>query len=189
MNVGLYFGSFNPIHHGHLIIASHVLEHAGLDQIWFIVSPQNPFKPQNTLLNEYDRLHLVRLAIEKEPRFKAQDIEFKLPRPSYTINTLQYLEERYPTHQFSLIIGSDSLLNLDKWKNADILMERYPFHVYVRPGSPPRTDLPAQTNILNAPLLEIASTYVRQQIKSGKSIRFLVPENVLDYISDSGYYK
>ena len=189
MNIGLYFGSFNPIHTGHLIMASYVLEETKLDQIWFVVSPHNPFKQQSSLLNEYDRLHLVRMAVEKEPRFKAIDIEFKLPRPSYTIDTLQYLEEKYPTHNFSIIIGSDSFQNLDKWKNADVLMKRYSFLVYTRPGFPPRTDLPVQAKILNVPLLEISSTHIRKQIKEGRSIRYLVPDNVMEYIEENGYYR
>lgn len=189
MNIGLYFGSFNPIHAGHLIMASYVLEEAKLDQIWFVVSPHNPFKLQSSLLNEYDRLHLVRMAVEKEPRFKAVDIEFKLPRPSYTIDTLQYLEEKYPNHLFSIIIGSDSLQNLDKWKNADVLMKRYSFLVYTRPGFPPRTDLPVKQTILDVPLLQISSTHIRTKIKEGKSIRYLVPDNVMEYIMENGYYK
>lgn len=189
MNVGLYFGSFNPIHTGHLILAEHVLEEAKLDQIWFVVSPHNPFKQQSSLLNEYDRLHLVQLATEKEPRFKAVDIEFKLPRPSYTIDTLQYLEEKYPTHTFTIILGSDGLQNLDKWKNAEVLMKRYTFIVYTRPGFPARTDLPIQAQFLDAPLLQISSTHIRQQIKEGRSIRYLVPDTVMDYIEESGYYK
>lgn len=189
MNIGLYFGSFNPIHAGHLIMASYVLEEAKLDQIWFVVSPHNPFKLQSSLLNEYDRLHLVHMAVEKEPRFKAVDIEFKLPRPSYTIDTLQYLEEKYPNHLFSIIIGSDSLQNLDKWKNADVLMKRYSFLVYTRPGFPPRTDLPVKQTILDVPLLQISSTHIRTKIKEGKSIRYLVPDNVMEYIMENGYYK
>ena len=189
MNIGLYFGSFNPIHTGHLILASYVLEEAKLDQVWFVVSPHNPFKQQSSLLNEYDRLHLVRLAVEKEPRFKAVDIEFKLPRPSYTIDTLQYLEEKYSQHRFSIIIGSDSFQNLDKWKNAEVLMKRYPLLVYTRPGFPPQKDLPANATFLNAPLLQISSTHIRQQIKEGRSIRYLVPDNVMEYIYENGYYK
>ena len=189
MNVGLYFGSFNPIHTGHLIIASYVLEKAELDQIWFVVTPHNPFKQQTSLLNEYDRLHLVRLAVEKEPKFKAVDIEFRLPRPSYTIDTLQYLEEKYPQHAFSIIIGSDSFQNLDKWKNADVLMKRYPFLVYNRPDIIARKDLPVKAFFMDAPLLQISATHIRNQIKEGKSIRYLVPDNVLEYIEQNGYYK
>ena len=123
MKIGLYFGSFNPVHVGHLIIASHMAYATDLEQVWLVVSPRNPLKPAGSLLNEYDRLHLLQLAIEKEPRFRASDIEFSLPRPSYTIDTLTYLGEKYPEHVFSVIMGSDSLENLNRWKNYEVLVE------------------------------------------------------------------
>lgn len=189
MKIGLYFGSFNPIHHGHLIIASHVLQETGLQQVWFVISPQNPFKQNHSLLNEYHRLHLVNLAIEGEKGLKASDIEFRLPKPSYTVTTLQYLQEKYPEHEFSIIMGSDSLQNLDKWKNAEVIMERYQIFVYTRPGFPPREDLPARVTVLDAPLLEISSTRIRECIRSGRSIRYLVPEAVRDEIENNHYYK
>ncbi len=189
MKIGLYFGSFNPIHNGHLIIAQHVLNETDLKQVWFVVSPQNPFKQQKTLLNEYDRLHLVNLAIQKSTSFKAIDIEFNLPKPSYTINTLIYLQEKYPQHEFSIIMGSDSLQNLDKWKNAETIMERYPIYVYTRPGFPAIQEGVAELHSLNAPLLEISATHIRELLVAGKSIRFLVPEIVHDEIELTGYYK
>lgn len=189
MKTGLYFGSFNPIHNGHLIIAQHVLNETDLKQVWFVVSPQNPFKQQKTLLNEYDRLHLVNLAIQKSTRFKAIDIEFGLPKPSYTINTLVYLQEKYPQHEFSIIMGSDSLQNLDKWKNAETIMERYSIYVYTRPGFPVTENKIAELHTLAAPLLEISATHIRELIQEGKSIRFLVPDIVLDEIEKSSYYK
>ncbi len=189
MKIGLYFGSFNPIHNGHLIIAQHVLNETDLKQVWFVVSPQNPFKQQKTLLNEYDRLHLVNLAIQKSTSFKAIDIEFSLPKPSYTINTLIYLQEKYPQHEFSIIMGSDSLQNLDKWKNAETIMERYPIYVYIRPGFPAIQEGVAELHSLNAPLLEISATHIRELLVAGKSIRFLVPEIVHDEIELTGYYK
>ncbi len=189
MKIGLYFGSFNPIHNGHLIIAQHVLNETDLKQIWFVVSPQNPFKQQKTLLNEYDRLHLVNLAIQKSSSFKAIDIEFNLPKPSYTINTLIYLQEKYPQHEFSIVMGSDSLQNLDKWKNAETIMERYPIYVYQRPGFPAIQEKVNDLHILTAPLLEISATHIRELIVAGKSIRFLVPEIVHDEIELAGYYK
>src|SRR5580698_1218313 len=175
MKVGLYFGSFNPIHHGHLLIASYVLDHTELQQVWFVVSPQNPLKPAASLLNEYHRLYLVQLAVEGEKNLKASDIEFKLPKPSYTINTLTYLHEKYPTHEFSIIMGSDSYQNLPKWKNAEYLLRHYSIYVYKRPGN---ETLPAYAGAkdiheLDAPLLPISSTYVRKSIKDGKSIRYL----------------
>lgn len=189
MKIGLYFGSFNPIHNGHLIIAQHVLNETDLKQVWFVVSPQNPFKQQKTLLNEYDRLHLVNLAIQKSTSFKAIDIEFNLPKPSYTIDTLIYLQEKYPQHEFSIIMGSDSLQNLDKWKNAETIMERYPIYVYTRPGFPAIQEGVTELHSLNAPLLEISATHIRELIMEGKSIRFLVPEIVHDEIELAGYYK
>ena len=190
MRVGLYFGSFNPIHHGHLLIASYVLQHTSLQQIWFVVSPQNPLKPAASLLNEYHRLYLVQLAIEGDTRFKASDIEFKLPKPSYTIDTLTYLREKYPNNEYSIIMGSDSFQNLPKWKNADYLLANYSIYVYKRPGN---ETLPVYTGAkeiheLDAPLLPISSTYVRKNIKDGKSIRYLVPESVRAEIERNSYY-
>jgi nicotinate-nucleotide adenylyltransferase len=190
MKVGLYFGSFNPIHHGHLLIASFVLNHTDLQQVWFVVSPQNPLKPAASLLNEYHRLYLVQLAVEGEKNLKASDIEFKLPKPSYTIDTLTYLQEKYPTHEFSVIMGSDSFQNLAKWKNADWLIKHYPIYVYKRPGFEKLPVYPGAVGVheLKAPLLPISSTDVRKNIKAGKSIRYLVPENVRAEIERNGYY-
>ena len=182
MKIGLYFGSFNPIHHGHLIIAEHVINETELQQVWFVVSPQNPFKQSNSLLNEYHRLHLVKLAIEGENNLRASDIEFKLPKPSYTITTLQYLEEKYPQHQFTIILGSDSFLNLDKWRNAELIMDRYELFVYTRAGFEVRTDLPVKYKILDAPLLQISSTHIRKLIKNGQSVRYLIPDTVKEEI-------
>src|SRR4030095_1016468 len=134
MNIGLYFGSFNPIHIGHLIIANHVLNETQIDKIWFIVSPQNPLKDSRTLLNEFDRLHLVRLAVQDDNRIKCSDIEFSLSKPSYTTNTLAFLTEKYPEHKFSIIMGSDSYQNLDKWKNIETIVSNYSIYVYKREG-------------------------------------------------------
>ncbi len=189
MKIGLYFGSFNPVHNGHLIIAQHILNETGLAQVWFVVSPQNPFKPQNQLLSEYDRLYLVKLAIEKSAHLKAVDIEFHLPKPSYTVNTLAYLKEKYPKHEFAIIMGSDSLQNLDQWKNADYIMENYPVYVYTRPGFEAKQKKVKRLILVTAPLLEISATHIRELIQSGKSIRFLVPDTVCEEIENSGYYK
>ncbi len=189
MKIGLYFGSFNPIHHGHLIIANYTLQHTDLDQIWLVISPQNPFKPSKGLLNEYHRLHLAQLALEGETRLKATDIEFRLPKPSYTIDTMAYLEEKYPSHQFSILMGSDSFQNLDKWKNAPVIMTRYPVYVYERPGFPIRTDLPVAATSLQAPLLQISATDIREMIAAGKSIRYLVPDIVKEEIDRNHYYR
>ena len=189
MKIGLYFGSFNPVHTGHLIIAQHFLNETELSQIWLVVSPQNPFKQQKQLLNEYDRLHLVNLAIEKSQNLKATDIEFRLPKPSYTINTLTYLKEKHPQHEFAIIMGSDSLQNLDQWKNADQIMEGYPIYVYERPGFAAKNEKVKKLITRSAPLLEISATHIRELIQKGKSIRFLVPDAVCDEIENAGYYK
>lgn len=189
MKIGLYFGSFNPIHIGHLIIASHVLNQTDLQQVWFVVSPQNPFKPASSLLNEYHRLHLVQLAVEDDIRLRASDIEFKLPKPSYTIDTLIYLKEKYPQHSFEIIMGSDSFQNLPKWKNASLLISDYAFIVYNRPGFTINNSFGAKLCILDAPLLTISATHVRDNIKAGKTIRYLVPEKVREYIEANHYYQ
>src|ERR1700694_5928970 len=148
MQIGVYFGSFNPIHHGHLIIANYILQESSLDQIWFIVSPQNPLKPAGTLLNEYHRLFLVNVAIEGEKKLKASDIEFKLPRPSYTTDTLAYLQEKYPDHQFAVIMGSDSFQNLPKWKNYTHILQNYPVYVYRRPHHENLPVYPGAKNVI-----------------------------------------
>jgi len=189
MNVGLYFGSFNPIHVGHLIIANHILNESNLDKIWFIVSPLNPFKKAENLLNEYDRLHLVQKAIEGDNRLRASDIEFSLPKPSYTVHTMAYLQEKHPTYTFSIIMGSDSFQNLGKWKNAETIIKNHPIIVYKRPGFEIENKLNARVEIMNAPLLEISATHIRELIKTGKSIKYLVPPSVEEEISASGLFK
>jgi nicotinate-nucleotide adenylyltransferase len=191
MQVGLYFGSFNPIHHGHLLIANYILENTQLDQVWFVVSPQNPLKPSGSLLNEYHRLYLVQLAVEGENRLKASDIEFKLPKPSYTADTLAYLQEKYPTHAFSLIMGSDSFQNISKWKNYRFILQNYPVYIYKRPLHETTPAYPETKEIilLTAPLLPVSATEIRKKIKEGKSIRYLVPDNVREEIEKNGYYR
>ncbi|MBB1283344.1 nicotinate-nucleotide adenylyltransferase [Flavisolibacter sp. BT320] len=189
MKIGLFFGSFNPIHIGHLIIANHVLNETGLQKVWFVVSPQNPFKPSSTLLNEYDRLHLVQKAIEGDDRLKASEIEFSLPKPSYTAHTLTYLKEKYPSHAFTIIMGSDSFQNLPKWKNAESIIAHNPILVYSRPQFEISDKLGADVTLLEAPLLEISATYIRTCVQNGKSIRYLVPAVVEEEIEKSGFYK
>ncbi len=189
MTIGLYFGSFNPVHVGHLIIANHIINSTGLGQVWFVVSPQNPFKSSTSLLNEYHRLHLVNIAIEGEIKLRASNVEFKLPKPSYTIDTLTYLNEKHPEHQFSIIMGSDGFQNLDKWKNYDTLVKNYSFYIYKRPGFEIEKTFGAIITILEAPLLDISSTAIRNLIKEKKSIRFLVPDTVKEEIERNAYYK
>ena len=189
MNIGLYFGSFNPIHIGHLIIANHVLNETHINKIWFIVSPQNPFKESKTLLNEFDRLHLVRLATQDDSRIKCSDIEFNLPKPSYTSNTLTFLSEKYPEHQFSIIMGSDSYQNLEKWKNYETIINNYPVYVYKREGHEIKKTFDKGAVILSAPIIQISASQIREYIRSAKSIRYLVPEIVREEIESRKFYK
>jgi nicotinate-nucleotide adenylyltransferase len=189
MHIGLYFGSFNPIHIGHLIVANHIIEHTEIDKLWFVVSPHNPLKDSHSLLNEYDRLHLVQLAIEGNNKFRASNVEFHLPKPSYTIDTLTYLTEKFPLEQFSIIMGADSFQNIHRWKNFEQLVANYSLIVYNRPGFEIKETHGAKLTTVHAPLLEISSTYIRDQIKAGRSIRYIVPENVWEYITESRYYK
>lgn len=189
MKIGLYFGSFNPIHVGHLIIANHILNETAIRKIWFIVSPQNPLKESKSLLNEYDRLHLVRLAVQDDTRIKCSDIEFNLPKPSYTSNTLTFLSEKYPDHNFSIIMGSDSYQNLDKWKNFETIVDNYEILVYKRKDHDIKRILIKEPVVLDAPLIEISASQIRNNIKEGKSIRYLVPENVREEIETRTFYK
>jgi len=189
MPIGLYFGSFNPIHIGHLIIANHILNTTTVKKIWFVVSPQNPFKLSASLLNEFDRLHLVQKAIDGDDRLRAIDIEFSLPKPSYTANTLAYLQEKYPGDAFQIIIGSDSFRNLSSWKNAQFIINNYKLIVYKRPGFDVVNTINANIEIMDAPLLQISATYIRELIRERKSIRYLVPPAVEEEIIGNRYYR
>lgn len=189
MKIGLYFGSFNPIHIAHLIIANHVVNETDIEKIWFVVSPHNPFKQERSLLNEYHRLHLVSLAIDGDARFKSVDIEFSLPKPSYTINTLTWLSEKYPEHEFCILMGADSFQNLHKWKNSDAIIKHYSVYVYKRPGHEIDNRIGAKLKILDAPLLELSATYIRKCIAEGKSVHYMVPDSVREEIEKGGYYK
>jgi len=189
VKIGLYFGSFNPVHVAHLVIANHILNETVIEKIWFIVSPQNPFKEGSNLLNEYHRLELVRLATEDDLRIKASDIEFSLPRPSYTSNTLAYLAEKYPEHEFSIIMGSDSFQNLHKWKNAEWIIRNYSVYVYRRNGFDIDNKMGAKLTVLDAPFLQLSATQIRNYIKQEKSVRYMIPDKVLDEIEKGGYYK
>jgi nicotinate-nucleotide adenylyltransferase len=189
MNVALYFGSFNPIHNGHLIIANFALQNERIDEVWFVVSPLNPFKKNYQLLNEHHRINLVRNAIEGEVRMKASNVEFGLPKPSYTSETLIYLSEKYPNHSFSIITGSDSFNNIERWKNSEYIINNYFFWVYKRPEHDIVESNKKKYFQFTAPLLEISSTLIRNMINENKSIRYLVPDSVYEEIKNNNYYR
>jgi len=188
MHIGLYFGSFNPIHIGHLIIANHVLQHSEIDKIWFVISPHNPLKESHSLLNEYHRLHLVELAIESNPKFRASNVEFSLPKPSYTIDTLTYLSEKFPLERFSVIMGSDSFSNIARWKNYQQLLDQYELIIYRRPGFEVAKMNTGHIQVMDAPMLDISASFIRQQIQAKKSVQYLLPDPVWEYVRTNRYY-
>ena len=190
MKVGLFFGSFNPVHVGHMIIANYMAQNTDLDQVWMVVSPQNPLKIKSSLAKDRDRLHLVNLAIGDNLLLRSSDVEFSMPKPSYTIDTLVYLEEKHPDHQFVLIMGGDNLRTLHKWKNYEKLISGYEIYVYKRPKySTGKWVGHARIKIFEAPLLDISASYIRDQIKKGNSIQYLVPQEVYDYLDDTRIYE
>ncbi len=189
MRIGLFFGSFNPVHIGHLIIGNYMATQTGLDKVWLVVSPHNPLKPKKTLAKDYDRLHLVRLAIGDNPLLEASNVEFGMPQPSYTVDTLAYLREKYPQHTFALIMGGDNLATFHQWKNYTQILENYDIYVYKRPAydvgelaNHPRVHL------CEAPLLDISATYIRECLRAGKSVRYLVPDEVFKYLEENRVY-
>lgn len=189
MKTGLYFGSFNPIHIGHMAIANYFVEFTDLDELWFVVSPHNPLKKKKTLLDDYVRLELVRLAIDDDQKMKVSDIEFHMPQPSYTIDTLAYLSEKFPNREFVLIMGSDGLNSFNKWKNSSLISEKYQRYIYPRP-SEKKSDILLHKNIklVDAPQMEISSTFIRKAIKSKKNIQHFLPPQVFKTIDKYGYY-
>src|SRR5215212_5791239 len=188
MAIGLYFGSFNPVHVGHLIIANYLLSNDYVKEVWFVVSPQNPFKSSKGLLNQQHRLHLVRTAIDGEMKMKASNIEFNLPKPSYTIDTLTYLVEKYPKNEFVVIMGSDGFQNINRWKNYESILKDFSIIVYKRPGFEITETYGAKMTIADAPLLEISSTHIREMIRKKKSIRYLVTDSVKNEIERNNFY-
>lgn len=192
MKIGLYFGTFNPIHIGHLIIANHMAEYSGLNQIWMVVTPHNPLKKKETLLDDYKRLNLVALATEDFPKIKPSDIEFKLPQPNYTVHTLTHLQDKYPQHEFSLIMGEDNLKSLHKWKNYEVILQNHDIYVYPRIS----TEIEnlefknhPRIHLIDAPIVEISSTFIRESIKNKKNIQPLIPYKVWEYIDYNNLYK
>jgi nicotinate (nicotinamide) nucleotide adenylyltransferase len=190
-SVGLFFGSFNPIHTGHLIIASYMANYTDLDEVWLVISPHNPLKKKDSLINMYDRLEMVNLALEPADRIRSSTIEFSLPQPSYTVDTLSYLREKHPDRKFVLIMGSDNLASLHKWKNYEILLRDYRIYVYPRPGHPVPNELDDHhaITITDTPLMEFSATFIRNALKKGKDIRYFVPDKVLDFIEAKGLYR
>ena len=198
--IGLFFGSFNPVHVGHLVLANHFANYTGLDEVWFVVSPHNPHKIKASLLNEIHRLAMVKEAIDDNPKLKASNIEFKLPKPSYTIDTLAYLKEKHPNYQFALIMGEDNLRSFHKWKNYEVILEKYPIFIYPRVYTAQEleanvkvsdNDLSEHPSVqfVDAPLMKISSSHIRNAVKSGKDIRYLVTEPVYKYLDEMNFYK
>ena len=192
MKIGLYFGTFNPIHVGHLIIANHMAEHADLDQVWMVVTPHNPLKKKSTLLADHHRLEMVFLATEDFPKIKPSDIEFKLSQPNYTVNTLVHLEEKYPEHTFSLIMGEDNLKSFHKWKNYEAILAHHEIYVYPRLDATAENTLfknHSKIHLIDAPVVEISSTSIRENIKKGKNVLPLLTPKVWEYIDHNNFYK
>jgi len=191
LKVGLYFGSYNPIHIGHLAIANYIVEYNDIEQLWFVISPQNPHKKKENLLADYHRLELVERAFEGDDRFRASNIEFNLPKPSYTVDTLAYLHERYPDYSFVILMGSDNLENFHKWKNYDVILENYGIIVYPRPGFD-KSKIQNHKNITiaeGAPLMEISSSFIRDAINAGKDIRHFMPQKAWKYLDEMNFYR
>ena len=190
--IGLFFGSFNPIHIGHLILANYILENSDMNELWFVVSPQNPFKEKKSLLKDHNRLDMVQLAVKNYPKMRASNVEFSLPTPSYTVDTLTYLKEKHPDFAFSLIMGEDNLGSLHKWKNHELLLEKYQIIVYPRIfGEEKKADYLKHENIhqINAPIIELSATEIRNMIKEGKNTRPMLPPEVFEYLDGSSFYK
>ncbi|SEK74626.1 nicotinate-nucleotide adenylyltransferase [Aquimarina amphilecti] len=190
--IGLYFGTFNPIHIGHLAIANHMAEYSDLDEIWMMVTPHNPFKKKSSLLDNNHRLEMVYRATESYPKLKPSDIEFKLPQPNYTVHTLAHLQEKYENHQFNLIMGEDNLKSFHKWKNYEVILENHNVYVYPRISegiTEHQFNNHAKIQRVNAPIMEISSTFIRKAITEDKNIRPLLPKEVWEYIDEMNFYR
>ena len=192
MKIGLFFGTFNPIHVGHLTIANHIAEYSDLDQVWFVVTPHSPFKKKNSLLDDHQRLEMVYRATKDYNKLQQSDIEFKLPQPNYTVNTLAHLEEKYPKNEFALIMGEDNLKSFHKWKNYQVILEMHDIYVYPRVSEgkvESQFDEHPRIHHINAPIMELSSTFIRKSIKAGKNVRPMLPENVWEYLDEMNFYK
>ncbi|MBP0902631.1 nicotinate (nicotinamide) nucleotide adenylyltransferase [Mariniflexile gromovii] len=192
MKIGLYFGSFNPIHIGHLVIANHIAEYSDLNEVWFVVTPHNPFKKKSSLLDNFQRLEMVYRATKDYSKLKPCDIEFNLPQPNYTINTLIYLQEKHPDYEFSLIMGEDNLKSFHKWKNYEVILENHHIYVYPRVSEEKiETQFDGHKKIhhIDAPIMELSSTHIRNAIKAGKNIKPMLPEHVWEYLDEMNFYR
>jgi len=192
MKIGLFFGTFNPIHIGHLILANYMAEFSDLDEVWFVITPMSPFKQKSSLLDNIHRLAIANVAVEDYPKLKTSDIEFKLPQPNYTVNTLIHIEEKYPEHQFCLIMGEDNLKGFHKWKNYETILKNYQLYIYPRiSGGTVESEFLKHPNVhkVQAPIVQISSTFIRKSIKNKKDIRAMLPKNVWNYIDEMNFYK
>jgi nicotinate-nucleotide adenylyltransferase len=190
MKVGLFFGSFNPVHNGHLVIASYMAEFTDLDQVWMVVSPHNPLKPKHSLLQDYHRFTLVKTGIGNNRKLKASDVEFKLSKPSYTINTVVHLKEKFPDDNFVLIMGRDNLSTLPKWKNHEQLLDQCEIYVYPRVGAEKSAlENHPKVKLIDAPIIELSSSFIRESIKSKRDVRYMMPESVWNYIDEMQFYR
>jgi len=189
MKIGLFFGSFNPVHIGHLAIANFMVEFTDLQQLWFVISPHNPLKPKQSLLADYHRRALMEIAVEKDPRYRVSDIECSMPQPSYTIDTLAWLKEKFPDYTFVILMGSDGLPTFSKWKNYRLIEDQYQRYVYPRAGYPVNTSEHKNITLVDAPLMEISSSFIREAIGNTKNIRNFLPPGVYDYIDEMHFYK
>ena len=189
MKIGLYFGSFNPIHIGHLAIANYFVEFSDMEQLWFVVSPQNPFKEKKSLLAENHRLALVNVAIEDDLRFKASNVEFSMPQPSFTVDTLVYLKEKYPEHEFVLIMGEDNLKGFHKWKNYDQILNNHQIFIYPRDYKTINKVVYDNITVVDAPLIEVSSSFIRKAIKDGRDVKFFTQDKVAEYIKEMHFYE
>lgn len=201
MKVGLYFGTYNPIHVGHLVIANYMVDYTDLDQVWLVVTPQNPLKNKASLLSDYHRLAIVRIAVEKNNKLKASNIEFDLPKPSYTITTLTYIQEKYPEHEFSLIMGEDNLRTLHKWKNHEEIIENHKIYVYPRALTEQErkeqleikadNDFKSHPNVslCDAPVMKVSSSFIRKCIQEKKDVQYLLTEPVFKYVTEMHFYE